>query len=74
MTPAERQQLLQRALRNAEEEREHQQRQRVPDGHPDPAEFLKRDLWKESFTAQPGATNAPERRVGTANGICSGRA
>lgn len=24
------------------------------------------------FHAQPGATDAPERRVGTANGICSG--
>jgi len=43
MTPAERQQLLQRALRNAEKEREHLQR--VPDGHPDPAEFIKRELW-----------------------------
>lgn len=60
MTPAERQQLLQRALRNAEKEREHQQRERVPDGHPDPAEFLKRDLWKES--SQPSLERQTRQR------------
>lgn len=43
MTPAERQQKIQQALRAAE-------RPRISDGHPDPAEFLKRDFVERALS------------------------